>query len=50
MTERELKLKELDKLEEELFLLRMKDRWDSGDYRLFNELSDKISKLEKELK
>ena len=37
----------LDQLEEDLFLLKMKDRWDNSDYFLFDDLSAKIRELSK---
>ena len=49
MTERELKLKELDNLEEELFVLQMKDHWSSDDYWEDRELRNKINQLRKEV-
>lgn len=48
-TERELKLKELEKLKEEQFVLWMKDRWSDDDYWLNRELERKIDELEREL-
>lgn len=35
----------LEQLEQDYFMLNMKDRWDSSDYRYANQLEEKIRKL-----
>lgn len=48
MIGRDRKLGELEKLEGALFMLEMADRWEAEDYRIANELRDKIKKLKEE--
>lgn len=43
------KLEELEKLENQYFMLQMQDTWDSGDYKFAEELRQKIKKI-KEMK
>ena len=38
----------IEELENDLFMLEMKDTWDSSDYRYANELEQKIKKLKEE--
>lgn len=38
----------IEELENRLFMLEMKDVWDSSDYRYANELEQKIKKLKEE--
>lgn len=38
----------IEELEHDLFMLEMKDTWDSGDYRYADELEEKIKKLKEE--
>ena len=38
----------IEELEHDLFMLEMKDTWDSSDYRYANELEEKIKKLKEE--
>ena len=38
----------IKELEHDLFMLEMKDTWDSSDYRYANELEEKIKKLKEE--
>lgn len=38
----------IEQLEHDLFMLEMKDTWDSSDYRYANELEQKIKKLKEE--
>lgn len=38
----------IKELENDLFMLEMKDTWDSSDYRYANELEQKIKKLKEE--
>lgn len=38
----------IEELEHDLFMLEMKDTWDSSDYRYANELEQKIKKLKEE--
>ena len=40
---------EIERLEDELFILEMKDRWFSSDYQLSYELNDKIRELKKKV-
>lgn len=40
----------IKELENDLFMLEMKDTWDSSDYRYANELEQKIKKLKEEQK
>ena len=48
MTKREIEEK-ITKLEENLFYLNMKDRWNNRDYDLYTELTNEIKKLKKGL-
>lgn len=38
----------IEELEHDLFMLEMKDTWDSSDYRYADELEEKIKKLKEE--
>lgn len=38
-------MKTIEELENDLFMLEMKDTWDSSDYRYADELKQKIKKL-----
>ena len=38
----------IEELEHDLFMLEMKDVWDSSDYRYADELEEKIKKLKEE--
>lgn len=38
----------VEELEHDLFMLEMKDVWDSSDYRYADELEEKIKKLKEE--
>lgn len=38
----------IEELEHDLFMLEMKDTWDSSDYRYADELEQKIKKLKEE--
>ena len=38
-------LKQLDQIETNLFVLKMKDRWDNNDYLLFDQLNDQVKEL-----
>ena len=41
-------MKTIEELENRLFMLEMKDTWDSSDYRYADELKQKIKKLKEE--
>ena len=43
------KEKELEKLENQLFMLKMQDHWDFSDFQFEAELLEKIRKLQKEV-
>ena len=42
-------MEELEKLENALFILEMADRWEAEDYKVANELREKIKKVKGEL-
>ncbi len=42
--------KTLEELEEDYFMLKMQDTWDSSDYRYADELKEKIKKIKEERK
>lgn len=42
--------KTLEELEEDYFMLKMQDVWDSSDYKYADELKEKIKKIKEERK